>query len=65
MQSSHCLLGLVCKKHLRKNTIRDGGSTALKAAYTVDTVDTVNSPLQFNPLTHILLIAPQPLPIAF
>ena len=22
-------------------------------------------PLQFNPLTHILLIAPQPLPIAF
>ena len=26
-----------------KNTIRDGGNTALKAAYTVDTVDIVDT----------------------
>ena len=29
--------------HDNKNTIRDGGSTALYAAYTVDTVYTVDS----------------------
>ena len=27
---------------MKKNTIRDGGSTALYAAYTVDTFDTVD-----------------------
>ena len=29
--------------HDNKDTIRDGGSTALYAAYTVDTVDTVDT----------------------
>ena len=29
-------------KEQNKNTIKDGGSTALDAAFTVDTVDTVN-----------------------
>ena len=27
--------------HMKKNTIRDGGSTALYTAYTVYTVDTI------------------------
>ena len=27
----------------RKNTIRDGGSTALQAVYTVDTTDTIDT----------------------